>query len=544
MKLSIALFLGLAGVALAAPHGVPGRPLAPDLRNLDQKSMVTVLIQFNGVPSNQTLKNIGVRGVLKKQFRRFPAQVITVPANALESISKLPGVKYVSPDRSLRGKLDLTTATAGADVARQYGWTGKGVGVAVLDSGITPGIPDFNQANSTASRVLYSENFIGLGAGDLYGHGTHVAGIIGGNGAGSTGIGFLRTFRGVAPDVNLVNLRVLDENGVGSDSAVISAIERAIDLQGTYNIRVINLSLGRPIFESYATDPLCQAVEMAWKAGIVVVVAAGNNGRDNSVGNQGYGTIMSPANDPYVITVGAMKSENTPLRTDDLIASYSSKGPTIGDHFVKPDLVAPGNKVISLRAPGSYLDSAFAANQTLPTLYGGLLGMAPVYFSMSGTSMAAPVVSGAAALLLQKDPTLTPDQVKARLMKTASKSFPSYSTTLDPVTGVAYTSQYDIFTVGAGYLDITAALNNIERPFGRAVSPWAVYDSVTKKINILTGDSIAWGESVAWGDSIAWGDSVAWGDSTTQAFTSIWSSSVAWGDSTVASENASMSGEK
>ena len=142
--------------------------------------------------------------------------------------------------------------------------------------------------------------------------------------------------KGIAPNANLINFRVLDENGDGTESQVIAAIDQAIALASTYNIRVINLSVGRPVVESSAQDPLCQAVEAAWQAGIVVDVAAGNDGRDNSVGNNGYGTITSPGNDPFVITVGAMKDEGTPHRTDDMIASYSSKGPTGIDNYVKP----------------------------------------------------------------------------------------------------------------------------------------------------------------------------------------------------------------
>ena len=168
--------------------------------------------------------------------------------------------------------------------------------------------------------------------------------------------------------MNLIDLRVLDANGGGTDEDVISAIEMAISLKSTYNIRVINLSLGRPVYESYTQDPLCQAVEAAWKAGIVVVVAAGNDGRDNTFGEQGYGTITAPGNDPYVITVGAMKAEATYTRTDDLIASYSSKGPTQIDHIVKPDVVAPGNQVVSLLAPGSTLANQAAGN-SVPTSY-------------------------------------------------------------------------------------------------------------------------------------------------------------------------------
>src|SRR5262249_37623072 len=150
--------------------------------------------------------------------------------------------------------------------------------------------------------------------------------------SGSTGNQFFRSFRGMAPGVNILNLRVLDKNGSGKDSYVIAAIQRAVALKSQYNIRVINLSLGRPVTQSYKTDPLNQAVEAAWKAGIVVVVAAGNDGRDNSHNTQGYATINAPGNDPYVITVGAMKSMGTKSRTDDLMASYSSKGPTAMDH--------------------------------------------------------------------------------------------------------------------------------------------------------------------------------------------------------------------
>ena len=155
-----------------------------------------------------------------------------------------------------------------------------------------------------------------------------MAGIVGGDGTASTGHAYYYTFRGIAPKANLVNLRALDSSGQGTDSSVISAIDRAITLKNAYGIRVINLSLGRMIQESYTEDPLCQAVQRAWQSGLVVVVAAGNYGRDNSMGTYGYGTITSPGNSPYVITVGAMKDMGTISKVDDLIASYSSKGPT------------------------------------------------------------------------------------------------------------------------------------------------------------------------------------------------------------------------
>jgi serine protease AprX len=284
--------------------------------------------------------------------------------------------------------------------------------------------------------------------------------------------------------VSLLNLRVLDNNGSGTDSSVIAAIQRAVQLQSQYNIRVINLSLGRPVSISYANDPLCQAVQKAWNAGIVVVVAAGNDGRNNSAGTNGYATIGAPGNSPFAITVGAMNTMGTPSRADDKITSYSSKGPTLFDHVVKPDLVAPGNRIISLESyAGAYLATTYPKNDVPQWLYLAGSGNATNwYYQLSGTSMAAPMVSGAAALLVQKNPHLTPDQVKAILMTTASKFGQTSSVATDPVTGISYTSQYDIFTVGAGYLDIPAALASNDLATGSAQSPVAAYDSATGKV--------------------------------------------------------------
>ena len=153
------------------------------------------------------------------------------------------------------------------------------------------------------------------GLNDDFGHGTHVAGILAGNGSSSDQQGAFRTFKGIAPHANILDLRVLDQNGASNDSVVIAALEKAVQLKNQYNVRVINLSLGRQIFESCTQDPLCQAVEAAWKSGIVVVVAAGNEGRN------GYATILSPGSAPHAITVGAMKTEATMNTSDDRIAS-------------------------------------------------------------------------------------------------------------------------------------------------------------------------------------------------------------------------------
>src|SRR5262249_36526144 len=156
-------------------------------------------------------------------------------------------------------------------------------------------------------------------------------------------------------------------------------------------------------FESYTQDPVCQAVEAAWQAGIVVVVAAGNSGRDDTLGTDGYATINAPANDPNVITVGATKTNGTASRGDETVASYSSKGPTLLDHVVKPDLVAPGNRIVSLASPGSTLTGSLTGLniQPITTCILGICttGKSGKYVRLSGTSMATPIVAGAAALM-------------------------------------------------------------------------------------------------------------------------------------------------
>src|SRR6266571_2934593 len=313
---------------------------------------VDVIIQFNQTPTaahHQKVQNKG--GVLKTKLDFIKGAHYSVPVESLDALADDPDVVYISPDRRLNGALDQTAAAVNANVAWQAGWDGTGIGVAVIDSGINDH-PDLYSTSgySGRTRITYSHDFVGGGTGDYYGHGEHVAGIIAGNGYNSNNSTYVRTFKGIAPNANLINLRVLDQNGQGTDSGVISAIQVAINLQSKLHIRIMNLSLGRQVFESYRLDPLCQAVEAAWKKGIVVVAAAGNYGRDNSMGTNGYATITSPGNDPYVITVGAMKTEGSPLRSNSLIASYSSKGPTLLDHVVKPDIVAPGNRVVSLEA--------------------------------------------------------------------------------------------------------------------------------------------------------------------------------------------------
>src|SRR5208337_3033041 len=443
--------------------------------HVGQDGMVTVIVQHRQMPASAHLKEMQGRGaVIRSKFQSIHAVTMHIPASMVEELAKDPNVLYITPDRTQKmtanpATEEFATAIQADLAASQYGLDGTGIGVAVIDCGIAPN-SDLNNA-SGVSRVVYNQSFVpgDTTTSDKYGHGTHVAGLIGGNGASSgTANGYAATYAGMAPKVNLINLRVLDLNGMGVDSQVIAAIQQAITLKSTYNIRVISMSLGRPIFESYTLDPVDQAVEAAWKAGIVVVAAAGNEGRYAPTG--GFGTIVVPGNDPSVITVGATMTEGTATRVDDQIASYSSKGPTAIDHTCKPDLVAPGNRQVSLRVAGSTLDTTYPQYEVAPSS-----GTA-MYYELSGTSMATPVVSGAVALMLQQNPSLTPDQVKARLMKTAWKGFGRFTYSHDG-RGNQYNNEYDLFTYGAGYLDINAALGNTDLATGVALSKTAVLNA-------------------------------------------------------------------
>ncbi len=540
----------------------PGK-IAKDLRHLRSAQRVNVIVQYRVPPTQKYLRQVVAKGgSLDNKLPIINGAVFTVKAGSLAALANEPDVAYISPDRAVTATATVTDFYDQAVLA-PYAWsqslTGTGIGVAVIDSGISAN-KDFLLSSGTGSRIVYSKSFVSgqTSATDTYGHGTHVAGIIAGNGRNSTGTSYTKTFEGIANNAKLINLRVLDQNGAGSDSQVIAAIQTAISLKSKYNIRVINLSLGRPVFESYKLDPLCQAVEAAWKAGIVVVVAAGNEGRNNSLGTDGYGTIDVPGNDPYAITVGAMKPMGTATRADDLIASYSSKGPTLLNHIVKPDIVAPGNMAESVLASSTAtLVKAYPGNVVAHGSYSKSKTGASTYFTLSGTSMATPVVSGAVALLLQKTPSLTPDQIKARLMKSAYKTFPRESTATDPSTGHKYTSQYDIFTIGAGYLDIQSALSNTDlapAQVGSAMSPTVAVDSsgnvyLVTNSSTIWGGSVVWGTTVVWGtsafgttdlsgQSVVWGSSACWGTGTDSGYSVVWGTTVVWGTSTTSSTEA------
>jgi serine protease AprX len=315
--------------------------------------------------------------------------VLEVPAGALEAVANDAEVDSLSSNLVVEAHMAVTNQTIGADLVQQGGWapgigplSGAGIGVAVIDSGVA-------QMPELRGRIIATKDFTddhGIGQ-DQHGHGTHVAGIIAASGANR----FDET-RGVAPGANIISLKVLNAQGKGLAADVIQAIDWAVANRARYNIRVINMSLGGAVTQSYRDDPICQAVERAYRAGIVVVASAGNFGKTTD-GKAIYGAITTPGISPFAITVGALNTKGTPWRSDDEVASYSSKGPTLFDRLIKPDLIAPGNKIQSLAAPGSTLVREH------PELVTGSGQNARL--QLSGTSMAAAVVSGSVAVLLE-----------------------------------------------------------------------------------------------------------------------------------------------
>ncbi len=551
MKKILAIFMAAAGAySASAKHS----KISADL-DVTTSNPVPVIVQFTNSAGNDKLVT-ALGGALLSPLRSIKGGLYNVPGSALSALANNSQVAFISPDRPISAKLDNTAAATNAHAAWSAGFNGAGVGVAVIDSGINVsgdlngGGPvysyDFTQPSlaQVAQNVLWGiQGPLPIGtlvpsspAPDQFGHGEHVAGIIASNGIASSCPNCTRTFKGVAYGAKLIDLKVLDNNGQGSDSTVILAIDTAIALKNIYNIRVINLSIGRPVMESYTLDPLCQAVEAAWKAGIVVVAAAGNDGRDNTFGEQGYGTINAPGNDPYVITVGAMKTEGTYTRSDDLVASYSSKGPTAIDHLAKPDILAPGNLVVSLLSPGSTLSRQYPANVVTQSYYqtdnhGQSKKVSTTYFMLSGTSMATPAVSAAAADLIQATPSLTPDQVKAILMETAYKTFPQSSSVTDPTSGQTFTDYYDLFTVGAGYLDLGAAMAMVHQPLpaGTAMSPVAQYDATSGLASLIFDASSIWSDRSMWGAETIWSSQALWGSAVLNSNQVIWDDRSMWG---------------
>jgi serine protease AprX len=364
------------------------------------------------------------------------AVAATVPAAALARLAADPAVRAVTPDAPLRfgpapaaarstaatpaatpkgveGRASVFRSVVGAEKLRAKGVTGKGVTVAVIDTGVAD-LPDLRD-RIVPVNGRQCQNFSGeTGCGDGFGHGTFMAGLIAGGGAASKG-----RYTGVAPGARILSVKVGGRDGSADVSKLLAAIQWVVAYRARYGIKVLNLSVGTDSGTSWRSDPLNYAVERAWQAGITVVVSAGNFG-------PGRATIAKPADDPWVLTVGATDDRGTAGLGDDLLPDFSSRGPA-PDQVAKPDLAAPGAWVVSLRSPGSTIEREFPGTGA--------------YRRGSGTSMSAAVTSGAVALLLQARPGWAPNRVKFALTSTARRAASS-----------------DRAAVGAGVPDASAAI--------------------------------------------------------------------------------------
>ncbi|MEV7627782.1 S8 family serine peptidase [Actinoplanes sp. NPDC089786] len=382
-----------------------------------------------------------VGGTVDGSLPLISAFSATVPSEALAGLRATRGVAEVTADGSVRMKADKWIDDGGTNITvpavkkaaggkkkdstvDTASLTGAGIGVALIDSGVAP-VTGLNQPGKVVNGpdLSFESQTPGLANIDTYGHGTHMAGIIAGSdpagASGSTG------FEGIAPGAKLISLKVAAADGAADVSQVVAAIDWAVQHRNDpgLNIRVLNLSFGTDSIQDEKLDPLSYAVEAAWKNGIVVVVAVGNDGPTAT-------RVTMPAANPYVIAVGAADPNGTDVRTDDKVATFSTRGSATRH----ADLLAAGRSVVSLRVPGSYIDTTYPGARVADAA--GTVR----FFRGSGTSQATAVISGSVALLLQQRPGLNPDQVKKLLVQTA-----------DPLSGA------DPIAAGAGQLDIAEA---------------------------------------------------------------------------------------
>jgi serine protease AprX len=484
--------------ALAQPTGALDPLLQPYTLSFTGRTNVIVVARDASLLGAVALLIQQLGGSLGRSLPIINAYAATVPNIFLKALASSPSVQHVALDRPIVGAMERTGPTIGAPAVRQeFGLDGSGIGVAVIDSGITAWHDDLSGTAFGSQRVDRFVDFVGGSTtpSDAYGHGTHVAGIIAGNGFDSGG-----ARSGIAPAARLIALKVLDGSGQGQISNVIAALDYAVSHRTELNIRIVNMSVGSGVYESFNTDPLTLAAKVAVDSGIVVVASAGNNGR-NAQGAAQYFGITAPGNAPWVLTVGASSTMGTIDRSDDTVAAFSSRGPTAVDLAAKPDLVAPGVGTESLSVPNSTLYnmySAYLLSGTTPTWY-------LPYLSLSGTSQAAPVVAGTVALMLQANPALTPNAVKAALQFTA-QIYPGY----DPL------------TQGAGFLNALGAVelahylaapSTVPYPVDTTWSHQVLWGNQSVMGGRLTANVNAWLTGTLWGalSAPSSGLPIAWG---------------------------------
>ena len=398
---ALAILLPGAAAAASASPAPPSVALDPGLGTAGHQ-LAAVVVSGRRQGSAAVARAVrAAGGTVGRDLPIIDGVSALVPADALGQLARNPAVVAVTADRSARlssASYDQTRSasayawTTGAPQVWATGDRGAGVTVAVLDTGVS-------DVNDLAGRIVHGPDLSGEGraAIDTFGHGTVMAGIIAGDGAASQPAP--RT--GIAPAARIVSVKVAGANGAADVSTVLAAMQWVSIFAHDAGIGVLNLSWGVPSTQDPSVDPLDFAVEKLWRQGVVVVVAAGNGG-------PGPGTVLKPADDPLVLTVGAFDDRGDTNTSNDIVPAWSAQGPT-SQGLQKPDVVASGRTLVATRSPGSTVET-----QNPTSL------IAPAYIKGSGTSEATAVVSGTAALLLSRHPSWTPDQVKAALVRTAS----------------------------------------------------------------------------------------------------------------------------
>jgi serine protease AprX len=536
-----------------------------------------VILQLNGKPTgrlNALLNRAGVR--VRAKLERLDTFALELPLEIIEELSSLGEVDFVSPDENVVSTGHVVTTT-GAEAVRNAGLVsgllgqtldGSGVGIAIIDSGIDVSHKAFAATLNPGGRIKVKKDFTGDNKSDkdFYGHGTHVASSAAGVSTVAGG-----TYEGLAKGADIINLRVLDSQGRGRVSDLLNALNWILSpvdpnkvLSASnptnatkYNIRVVNLSLGAPAVDSYRVDPLCKAVRRLVDAGIVVVAAAGNNGKDAS-GQKLYGAIHSPGDEPSAITVGATNTFGTDARGDDGIATYSSRGPTRGswvdeagarhyDNLIKPDLSAPGNRLIYAEADdGGNPNTIVRQNPRLDTGLTDTDNKRLMY--LSGTSMAAPLVAGAAALMLQANPKLTPNMVKMILMYTA-QPLPGFNTleqgsgqlNVEGAVRLARLVRTDLTpSTPLGSPLLTGAQPSPSTTIAGQTFPWA--QGLVLNYGYATGNELISKYQKVYGTGILLSDGMLVNDGILLSDSTMWTSSIGFGDSVNLSNGSPLFG--
>ena len=537
-----------AGKGSLKPSGKLDYPLQTSGNSGSPHTLRAVIVTVKrGAKSGVRKRLEASGGRIKKDHRIVDALSVYVDARGLEALVTDPDVERISTDAAISplggGNTEPVVSTLQKALAMGNWFANSSLTIAVIDSGIAA-TPDFTGRIAGTFDFTNGQGGAAQAAIDEYGHGTHVAGLAGSSGAISNGL-----YAGVAPGVRLLSLRVLDKKGTGKTSDVIAALEFAVANKALYNIRVINLSLGHPIFESATTDPLVGAVEAAVRAGIVVVAAAGNYGVNPPSGLPGYAGLASPGNAPSAITVGASVTGTTVERTDDRVATFSSRGPTWFDGYAKPDVVAPGHGLLSDSVAGSTLELTYPS-LVFPSGSGKLM-------RLSGSSMATGVVSGLVAVMIEANtyaarqryeslsgkvrrltpyvppPPLTPNTIKAMLQYSATPLRNGAGAFYDRLTQgagevnglgavtLAYSADTSKLPGTAWMAPVTASTQ-----FGTEMHDWS--QNIIWGTRLMSGsglidvNQLAWSQTITWGagelDNIVWGtvadgegDNIVWG---------------------------------